>query len=60
LKLFDAFPTDNLPFASDEAAKLSTVNCLVFPCADGYVAVRTVQAEGGRRMSAEDFLRGQR
>lgn len=31
---------------------------LVFPAADAFVAIREAQLEGGRRMSAEDLLRG--
>jgi len=31
---------------------------ILFPCSDGVLCVREVQAEGGRRMKAAEFLRG--
>jgi methionyl-tRNA formyltransferase len=34
--------------------------CLSLRCSDGTLLIREVQPEGGRRMGAEDFLRGHR
>jgi methionyl-tRNA formyltransferase len=46
LKLFDAVPNDT--------------DGIVFQCKDGTICAREVQPEGGRRMGAAEFLRGQR
>jgi methionyl-tRNA formyltransferase len=33
---------------------------LVFPCTNGYIYPKIVQAEGKKKMAAEDFVRGLR
>jgi methionyl-tRNA formyltransferase len=43
---------------SKQKLEMSNQNTFVFPCADYYIAIEQIQIEGKRRMSYEEFRRG--
>ena len=58
IKIYKVLPIETEKQNAGEIISIDSKNGFIISCADGAVKVLELQRQGGKRMSADDFLRG--